>query len=463
MNYPWLPPNINPLQRLSVSDGLLIDAERWQLAHNYHYQRQNAHFQSLNQPGIVSDMGVLLTNPPEDIPAPYRDGRWLQIQPGLAIDIFGNLIVIPEPIDFRITSQTLTETPQLLYIVVSYVDPDTLAVESHHNNNVVTETFRIDEKNSPPTSSEVELLRISLTRDPITLAIADNVSSPASNELDLRYRPQARPRQQESVHLSYIQLNSPEDEQIHSNLAYLSQSIATLYPPWQGQETIGKFSLQDVANLENIIGYDVLFLKTYPEQPLNFQDFTPLYQYIKWGGCLLVEASIEGTKIDELITLYQQLQEAIARLKKYHLSPTNPSSNLQFDPAEIQASLEDELAAIDLALDREIQTRCAEFQPLAEKLGGSLQPLRQLSPHHPLKTQPFVFSALPIINDKSLGLLLSQGLIIIIGDLSTAWGVNSPQPLPRETIRNAQELGINLIHYAHRRHKLIQLQKPPPI
>ncbi len=40
---------IEPLSRLVVRDGLLLNAERWRQAHQYHRQRQNLHYQSLHR------------------------------------------------------------------------------------------------------------------------------------------------------------------------------------------------------------------------------------------------------------------------------------------------------------------------------------------------------------------------------------------------------------------------------
>jgi fatty acid desaturase len=35
----------------------LMNADRWRRAHEYHHERQNIHYQSLNQPGIVCGWG----------------------------------------------------------------------------------------------------------------------------------------------------------------------------------------------------------------------------------------------------------------------------------------------------------------------------------------------------------------------------------------------------------------------
>jgi hypothetical protein len=470
MTLPWLPPNIKPLNRLHVSDGLLIDADRWRLAHDYHRHRQNAHFQSLNQPGIVSDMGVRLIEPPNDVPSQYRDKRWVQVQPGIAIDLFGNLIVIPDRIDFRITSAALMGKPLMVYLVVSYVDPDGLVREENGNGDIVTESFRIDEKNSPPAEWEVELCRILLQPGEVELSTALDPWFPGVNHLDLRYRPQANARTQAVVRLAQVVKNTPEDAQIYANLAYLSQAIAGLYPVWQGFNEIGQFTLNSPSEINDLITYDILYLKTQPSLSLSPGEFDSLRQYIDMGGVLLVEASIKGSKVEELMGLHHQLQEAIARLEVSLNLPIDPNESPGKTAAgsrdeylanhlEIKNSLAEELISIKRALSEEINTLSSAFKKFAHDLGIPLEDLDTLSRNHPLRTQPFLFSALPTVNGQSLKILAGGGIVIFIGNLSAAWGLDEKLSLGRETIRTAQEMGINILHYARTRRKLTQLQK----
>ncbi|MEL7227444.1 MAG: hypothetical protein AAGL17_22085, partial [Cyanobacteria bacterium J06576_12] len=87
---------LSPLQRLQVDDGMLITADHWQLAHQYHRQRQTIHYESLHKGGIVSGLGVSVGPIPEEASNRYRQPRWLTIQPGLAIDNQGNPIVVAQ-------------------------------------------------------------------------------------------------------------------------------------------------------------------------------------------------------------------------------------------------------------------------------------------------------------------------------------------------------------------------------
>ena len=119
-------PPFQAFERLQIADGLLMTAQRWKSAHDYHRQRQNFHHQSLHQPGVVCGLGVSVIPAPMDVAAQYRDGRWLQVQPGIAIDLLGNPIIVPQPEPFRIQSQPPPGQSLVLYLVVSYVDSDQL-------------------------------------------------------------------------------------------------------------------------------------------------------------------------------------------------------------------------------------------------------------------------------------------------------------------------------------------------
>ena len=143
MSHPFPPPSIKPFDRLQAADGLLINAERWRTAHDYHRHRQNTHYQCLNQPGIVCGLGVRDIPAPSKVQAKYRDGRWVQIQPGIAIDVAGNLIVVNRHYDYPIDLDVASSQPMMVYLVVSYVDPD--EIRRSQQSETILETYRIDQ------------------------------------------------------------------------------------------------------------------------------------------------------------------------------------------------------------------------------------------------------------------------------------------------------------------------------
>ena len=160
-------PEIKSFERLQVSDGLMINSERWRLAHEYHQHRQNVQYQSLFLPGIICGLGVAPIAAPEDLPAKFRDGRWVQIQPGMAIDLHGNYIIVPTPLDFRISTTAYDNQIETVYLVLSYVDPAKLKRPSA--NEILVETFRVNEKTDLPLDTDIEICRIKIEEGLLTI------------------------------------------------------------------------------------------------------------------------------------------------------------------------------------------------------------------------------------------------------------------------------------------------------
>ncbi len=393
MTHPFPPPLIKRFERLQAKDGLLINAERWRRAHEYHSQRQNAHYQSLNQPGIVCGLGVRAIPAPKEVDAQYRDGRWVQIQPGIAIDLLGNLIVVAETLDFRITTVLATSEPVTIYLVVSYVDPDQLHRDGR-SEEFVKETFRVDEKSKPPVASEVEICRIVLQAGPVLVTQPTDVFFPGYNNIDLRYRNQAQARPQAIVRMAQVNHNDPECARRFFNLPYLLQAVEALCSSFRGDDEVDQVTLE-----ENIQEYDLLYLTGQQALVINDPEFEALKKYLDSGGTILVDAPLDGTALVETT------------------------------------------------------------QALADKLKYPLQPLEKMRRDHPLRTRPFLFAALPMVNQQSIRLLAGGGIILIVGDLASVWGPDQGLTLPRLAIRTAQELGINILQYAWKRRRLVGLQQ----
>lgn len=392
MAQPFPLPPIKLLERLLVSDSLLINAERWSIAHEYHRQRQNLHYQSLNQPGIVCGLGVHLIPVPPEIPADYRDRRWVEIQPGIAIDLAGNPIIVPQPETYRIAAQVPASELLIVYLVVSYVDPEKLR---RQESSVVQETFRIDEKLSPPTDTEVELCRVLLQPGTVELKNPTDVFSPGSNQLDLRYRTQARSRPQAVMQVAQV-VHQAEHAGNFANLSFLLQSVLGLYPPLlTGAVTQLNLATPELSML--LAAYDLLFLTGGESFSLTPEEFAGLKSYLDTGGVLLVDAPTDGAAMIESIL------------------------------------------------------------GLAKQLGTPLEDLKRMNRNHPLRTQPFLFAALPTLNRQQIHIAYGGGIVLVVGQLSAAWGLDQELSLPRETIRTAQELGINILHFAWYRRRMMQL------
>jgi hypothetical protein len=456
------PPPLQQFERLHVTDGLLIDAQRWQLAHHYHRQYHSTYYQSLHQPGIVFGLGVHIVPAPADVVAKYRDERWVEIQPGLAIDLFGNFIVVPEAMSYRISSEATPEQPLMVYLVVKFRDPAEL--RTRRVTDRIIETFRINEKTSPPTEGDVELCRILLKAGPVKLEVPVNIFSPNYNQLDLRYRLQPQARPQAIVHVAMYKglgIDESEHEHIVSNLAYLLQSTAGLYPGLQGGDKIGQFSLKS-AELQAILEYDLFFLTDRQVQVLGESEFEVLRQYLQAGGTVLVEASaglkhwVQGDAIKNLSKIYQDLEQALTQIDD------NPNIDTDTKLKQCRQDIVSEREMIATELARRKNSIAGRFQEFAQSIGIRLTPLEKLDRHDLLRTQPFLFATTPRINRKPIQVLSGGGIIVAIGNLSEAWGINEKRLISREVMRTAQELGINILHLAWRRRQLTRGQQPPP-
>lgn len=390
-------PPTHPLERLHVYDGLMMNADRWLVAQKYHRDRQNIHYQSLHQPGIVCGLGINV-KPPNATPDRCR-GRLLEIQPGIAIDMAGNLMIVDKPITYPIATEAPAVGLLTVYLSISYVEPEN---PSHQQPEpTVREWFRFDETTMPPTEEKVELCRVQLQPGTIALERSKDVFLPQINQLDLRYRRPAQAKPQAFVRVAQVEDRSTQgwNNHVQENFSYLLQALPALYPSMQGSVGVIKsIDLQTPTALQSI---DLIYLTGWQILNLDPQDFKPLKDYLKIGGSILIEVPDIGI----------------------------------------------DLEGVKQAVVRELDT--------------SLQPWQdfdQNSTLHSLRTQPFLFAALPVYQ-QPIRVWAKGGVILAAGELSAAWGLGDGISLSREAIRTAQEFGINLLLFAWRRKQLTQLSR----
>ncbi|NEO25437.1 MAG: DUF4159 domain-containing protein [Kamptonema sp. SIO4C4] len=452
MTQEWFPPQLQPFQRLQVTDGLLMNAERWRLAHRYHRQRTNYHYQSLNQAGVVYGLGVSVIEPPEEVRSQYRDGRWLQIQPGIAIDQQGNFIIVPDPVEFRLASENHGKHPLTVYLVVRYVDPDTL--QRQQSGELVQETFRIDEKTAPPGNGDVELCRLQLPvsgdNPPavVTLSNAGDIFAPQDCQPNLLYRQQARSRPQVLLKVAQIQHlgNSPQAAAKFQQFNEFLNNVESLYPAMIPEHGLHQVSLQGQDGSSPALDYDLLYFPTQGDVTLTETEAETLKRHLEAGGVLLIEPEIRDTPLADLLQVQKELHTAIAETER------NP------DLAQSYQELITELNALQTTITTQLPQTFAVWDTLAREMGTPLETLSHLN--HPLRKQPFLFSTLPIIQNSLTHLTVAGGIIILLGNLSLAWAYNPNYIFSREITRSSQELGVNLCYFAWRRKQLMQWQKP---
>lgn len=461
------PPPILPFQRLRIYDGLSIDADRWQSTHRYHRLRQNFHYQSLNQGGIICGLGVYPISDPtqvsnrssaESAPPLDQSSRWVKIQPGIAIDGAGNPIIVPEPITFQFQSELRQGETQTIYLVANYRDPDDL--RHTLEQDYVQELFRIQERTLLDPLLDIELCRIELTSGNITISLPQDLMTPKPgfNCLNLNHRAIAQTKPQSLIQIGLLHDDSHNNDS-HNNDSHNSdrtsrwlqflQALPQLHKHLESTAEIADIPLLGISqnphlNHQHLLHIDQVTLL----KQINATDsITALRSHLQSGGTLLIQVDPLSLNITELSTIAQELHHAIA-----DASTTNSA-----DPTQRQ-DLQNELLAIKTEIATALEQIPNQLSAIASKLGNPLQGNGQCLPTHSLKTTPFIFGQLPIIDHQPLYLLNWDGIIVMVGDLSQHW-IGSEQ-LSRDTIRTAQELGTNLLHYAWQRHQKTTLTKP---
>ena len=436
-------PAIKAFERLQASDGLLITADHWQRTQNYHRQRQNVYYQSLYQAGIVSGLGVTVTAAPVEIEARYRNGRWITIQPGMAIDAQGNPIVVTEPCVFQVQSLFTEGSPKTVYIVLNYVDPDELRCPP--GQDWVQETFRIVEKITLDVL-DVELCRIHLNPGAEALTIATNVFAPEPNSLDLTYRHSIRRRAEGGVSIAQLVDPVAANAGASQGLTHLLKAVNVLYPALVGETPILDVPLDIVAE-PRLGDRDLLYLPYTLLPRLSVTVQSTLQDFVRAGGTVLIAMDEGDSRQRELAQIRRELLEAITA------TPNDPNV------APIVGSAQAEIAAIDAEMTQFVATIRQSIRPLMDQLNLSLPGDGAIASDHPLRTTPFLFGSWPLVEGHPIDLFCWGSILLMVGPLPPIWGPDPTGMRSRETIRTAHEMGINLLHYAWRRQQLLQLQR----
>lgn len=433
-------PRLEAFERLHISDGLTITAERWQQAHNYHRQRQNFHYQALYEPGIVYGLGVA--------PMPHQpDGRLLQIQPGVAIDVQGNPIILRTPEEFRITSDSTEGYPLWVYLAVNYVDPDDLRRST--TVRTVQETYRIVEKlHLDP--KDVEICRIQLLPGASLIQPPIDVFAPLPNQLDFRGRQSPKPYPQFSVTVGQITNDHPTDVDSFSGLTDLLRSLEGLYPTLRSNPVVQTFSAKTLSR-ESTLDCQVLHLSYNSLLTLANPGLQRLQTYLATGSVLLVVADFAEIHLLDLLNIGQELQTGLAEAER------------DGELANTTEPLKAEIDANHQAIAQRLTDLERSLAAIAPKLGLAFTDSGDLGFDHPLRSHPFLFSQFPSRQGHPIVVKNWGGLVLMVGDLSQCWGRSANPPLPREILRSAQEWGINLLHFAIQRRQWVQAMQPLPI
>lgn len=294
-------PEAHPLERLRIYDSLVMNADRWRLAHNYHNQRQSIVYQSLYQPGIVYGLGIkVLEEPPKDSHKEFQERdrtrqeiRWIEIQPGVAIDHQGNPIVVDKNTDrsYRVAFDVLEDRDRTVYIVVRYVNPDQL--QHSDQKATIQDRFRFDQRTDPPEFGEIELCRIKFGSDRVVLKLPSDPFNPQANEIDVCHRLQAKVRSQATLQIGTLKHWQVE---IQPAIAALANSCPALFPTLQCDLD------ESTAPSEQLSYYDVLYVE--PES-INFRN-SYLDEYLQNDGGVLLSIVPDESSVPASLDPWQK-------------------------------------------------------------------------------------------------------------------------------------------------------------
>jgi hypothetical protein len=261
--------NEYPMKRLHPVDGMAVTAQVWDEAHAYHRLRQRTHEHLRHQPGILTGLVVIASDPPDSS---------VYILPGAAVDASGEMIVISEPVayDFGAAQGRL-----VLRLTYSESRPQQ---DQEGGVFYIHAQFGAEAGDAQPDGSSIELARIFRGRGG-AICDAGAAEAPAVNEIDLRYRlevgnqrnPQVEPA---SIAVCYAG-GKPQSEGAHgvANLARVLNRA--------GRQVCLDENVPIESGLER---YALVMLVGYGDFKLSRAEMNALYSVLQAGGTLLLEA-----------------------------------------------------------------------------------------------------------------------------------------------------------------------------
>ncbi len=272
------------LKRVNPFMGLMIDAQTWGDAHEYHRQVEQAHSLALHGSGIASGLEVDASNPAS---------QTVSIRPGVALDPEGRLIIVSQPFAYTIS----TSDPGLIYIVLMYREvpsnrPEDQAVSiedgASHSSRLL-DAYAIYERDRLPDQPYVELARIQLADAKKPIKYAEEPTAPKANEIDTRYREHAAIRPGPRTTLGVWKPDTVADK-LANHMAGPTRLMSALSSgvDWQLRR-------RDQPSGENSpLDCDLLVMPVTPQTTIADAEKTQLSNYLNGGGAMLIEACASG-------------------------------------------------------------------------------------------------------------------------------------------------------------------------
>jgi hypothetical protein len=379
------------LKRVNPFQGLVIDADTWQDAHNYHRDQQRLHLLTFHGTGIVQGLEVAANSPPD---------LSVIIHPGIAVDPEGNIIIVPQNQRYQLQ----TRQKGVIYLVIQFREIPSGPYQPPESGQPtrILEAYRIQEREKLPTEPHLELARIDFDPNLEVIKDAESSSKPAKNEIILSFRQEATPAAAPVKITSLAETTNHSQETFTIAHAVLGESKSDLHCVGL-RNLIREINRQHdlVVNLKenvpidsNLNHFSLLYLTGNSQFELSTEQQAALSNFLKSGGFILGDGCSEGA-------------------------------------GEARGAKDFGLA----------------FNKLATQLNCKLEFVQR---GHGLLSASYLFSEIPQGTEPAM--LLAGGQMACSGsDYGCAWqGGYQDKPLPRDIIRNSFEMGANIIARARK-------------
>ncbi len=259
-----------PTKRVSPYDGMAVTARVWADAHDYHRTSQQLQALFDHGPGILAGLQVLASDPPDSS---------VYVQPGIARDAAGQIIVLSEPVRYD-----LEQAEGYLQLLLSYGEGRPLPdADSEAGITYVHSAFAVEAKPvTPESAGVVELARIRRWDAAAPIADAPQPQRPGANEIDLRYRREIGAVPAEAASVAVVHVGAAQETPHAQGACNLARALR--------QAGRRVWVDEGVLLTTDLAPYTMVYMVGQGKFELGAEEMNTLYSYIQGGGTLFIES-----------------------------------------------------------------------------------------------------------------------------------------------------------------------------
>lgn len=257
-----------PTKRIKPNDGLAITSSVWEEAHEYHRQRQRFHDRILHTHGIAMGLEVIASDPPDSS---------VYIMPGAAVDPDGEMVLVPEAINFDFGS-----TFGKLFLMLTY--GESRPVQDDEDGPAYIESQFSIESGTALQENAACIILAEINRERgEAIRNAANPELPALNEIDLRFRDEINlyQKQAETTRIGVCYAGERLNTKNGHGAVRLARALRH-----SGKRVWADDDAPITNGLEN---YSLVYLVGKKDAKLNREEMNAIYAYIQQGGTVLME------------------------------------------------------------------------------------------------------------------------------------------------------------------------------